>query len=227
MGTENLDSPHAAPKHYSGWQVAFFVLLTVIVSVGITGIVVYRTLFPSEFTPVRLSANEQQQLESKLQRLECLPSATGQRSSVRTQPLEPEPYSEAGASREISFTERELNSLLVNNPTMAQRFAIDLSANMASAQLLVPLDPDFPLFGGQTIRLNAGLELAYENARPIVVLRGVSVWGVPIPSAWLGGLKNVDLVQEFGGGQGFWRAFADGVESIEVQEGELHIVLKE
>ena len=87
--------------------------------------------------------------------------------------------------------------------------------------------PDFPFLGGNTIAINAGLELAYENSRPIVVLQGVSVWGVPIPNAWLGGLKNVDLVQEFGGTQGFWRAFADGVESIQVEEGELHISLKD
>jgi hypothetical protein len=45
--------------------------------------------------------------------------------------------------------------------------------------------------------------------------------------AWLGNLKNIDLVQEFGSDKGFWQAFADGVEEIEVEEGELRIKLKE
>jgi len=61
----------------------------------------------------------------------------------------------------------------------------------------------------------------------VVVLKGVSVWGVPLPNAWLGGMKNIDLVQEFGTEQGFWQAFADGVEEIEVKEGKVRVRLKE
>ncbi len=39
--------------------------------------------------------------------------------------------------------------------------------------------------------------------------------GMPIPNAWLGNLKNVDLIAEFGGTGGVWKAFADGVEALE------------
>ncbi len=212
----NIPDTATHSRRFTGWQLAFFILLAVVISVGVTGVVVYRTLFPSAFTPVELSEREQARLDTKLN---SLPGG-GNR-------LEPEPYRESAANREISFTEKELNSLLANSPEMAQRFAINLSDNLASAKLLVSVPPDFPFLGGNTIAINAGLELAYESSRPIVVLQGVSVWGVPIPNAWLGGLKNVDLVQEFGGTQGFWRAFADGVESIQVEEGELHISLKD
>ena len=51
--------------------------------------------------------------------------------------------------------------------------------------------------------------------------------GVPLPNAWLGGIKNIDLVEEFSTEEGFWKAFADGVESIGVQEGTLKVTLKE
>jgi hypothetical protein len=51
--------------------------------------------------------------------------------------------------------------------------------------------------------------------------------GVPIPNAWLGNLKNIDLVQEFGGNRGFWKTFADGIEYIHVENGRLLIKLKE
>jgi hypothetical protein len=51
--------------------------------------------------------------------------------------------------------------------------------------------------------------------------------GIPIPNAWLGGLKNIDLISEFGDRNGFWSAFADGVEDIRVEEGQLKIQLKE
>ena len=42
--------------------------------------------------------------------------------------------------------------------------------------------------------------------------------GVPIPNAWLGGLKNVDLVTEFGAEPGFWQPFSEGVEHIRVED---------
>ena len=51
--------------------------------------------------------------------------------------------------------------------------------------------------------------------------------GVPIPNSWLGGIKNIDLVQEFGADEGFWKGFSDGVESITVGDGNLEIKLKE
>ena len=75
--------------------------------------------------------------------------------------------------------------------------------------------------------LTAGLELDYRNRNPVVILRGVSVMGVPIPNAWLGNLKNVDLVEEFGGRPGFWQSFSAGVETIAIEDGRLLIELKE
>ena len=110
---------------------------------------------------------------------------------------------------------------------MAQRLAIDLSDNLASAKLLIPVDPEAPILGGKTIKVTAGMELAYANGKPIIILKGVSLWGVPIPNAWLGNVKNVDLIQEFGNDEGFWKAFADGVDLIEVREGKLRVILKE
>ena len=107
------------------------------------------------------------------------------------------------------------------------RFAIDLSDNLASAKMLIPVDPDMPVMGGRTLRINAGLELAYRNNQPIVKLRGVSIMGVPLPNAWLGNMKNVDLVEQFGTDPGFWNSFSAGVDMIEIEEGQLHIQLKE
>jgi hypothetical protein len=223
MSTDPDFNTPTAGKHYSGWQVAFFVLLAAIATMLVTGFFVYRMLFPRAFTPTELSTREQQALQAKIQRLDPGAPAT----TTGGTPLEPERYREDADKRTLEFTERELNSLLANNPDMAQRFAIDLTNDLASAKLLVPVPPDFPFLGGKTVQVNAGLNVAYANGRPTVVLQGVSLWGVPIPNAWMGGLKNVDLVQEFGGNQGFWKAFADGVESISVTDGELRITLKE
>jgi hypothetical protein len=89
------------------------------------------------------------------------------------------------------------------------------------------VEEDFPVLGGTTIRVRAGLALSYAGERPVVILRGVSLMGVPIPSAWLGGYKNIDLVERYGGEAGFWKAFAAGVVRLSVEDGSLSIKLKD
>lgn len=192
---------------------------------------VHAYLFPGSFKPVTLSAGEEQVLESKLERLESLQrSPSLHKSRLQTsQPesLQPERYSENAASRQIILTERELNALLARNTDLASKLAIHLSQDLASAKLLIPLDEELPIFGGKTLKVTAGLELAFREKKPVVALRGISLWGVPIPNAWLGNIKNVDLVQEFGDQKGFWSAFADGIDGMEISEGQLQVTLKE
>lgn len=223
----------AERKGFTGGQVAAIVLAVVLVTAFATFWVIRTYIYPRAFTPVTLNASEERVLEDKLARLQAVvPRADRQHSksprpATEQSPLEPEPYSEDPARRQIGLTEKEINALIAKNTDLATRLAIDLSDNLASAKLLIPLEDDFPILGGKTLRVHAGLELSYTQGRPVVILKGVSVMGVPIPNAWLGNLKNVDLVTEFGGNPGFWRAFAEGVSLIRVEEGELKIQLRE
>ena len=222
--SESATESSPPAKAENGWKTAFIVLVAVILTMVVTAFVVYKQIFPSEFTPVELSQKEQQQLEHKIERLGTRTS----RTTASNERLQPEKYSEEGASREVYFSEKELNSLIAgSNKELATRLAIDLSDDLASAKLLIPVDPDAPFLGGKTIKVSAGAELAYADGKPIVKLKGVSLWGVPLPNAWIGNMKNVDLVKEFGSDEGFWKAFADGVELIEVREGKLTVILKE
>jgi len=116
--------------------------------------------------------------------------------------------------------------MVAKNTDLADKLAIDLAQDMISIKLLIPLDPDFPVLGGKTYKVKAGAELAYKVGRPVVKLKGVSLMGVPMPNSWLGGLKNIDLVKEYGVDEGFWKSFSDGVESIGVEEGALQVKLK-
>ena len=192
---------------------------------------VHAYLFPGSFKPVTLSAKEAQALESKLERLDSLQRSPAlHKDRLQSSPaerLQSERYSESEADRQIILTERELNALLATNTDLASKLAIHLSQDLASAKLLIPLDDELPLFGGKTLKVTAGLELAYRREKPVVALRGISLWGVPIPNAWLGNLKNIDLVQEFGDQKGFWAAFAEGIDEVEVSEGQLRVKLKE
>ena len=227
------DSPDTvSARRFSGRQVLLFVLVAVLLTAGISFWFIRTYIHPSDFKPVTLSAREQGELDAKLRSLgvnprELLPDAEREDRFDAEGRLVPEKYSEDPQKRDIRMSERELNALIANNPELARRLAVDLSDNLASAKLLIPVDPDMPFLGGRTLRVNAGIEVAYREERPVVRLRGVSIMGVPIPNAWLGNLKNVDLVEQFGAGPGFWNSFAAGVDLIEVADGNLHIKLRE
>ena len=215
-------------RGFSGWHVAGIVLLTLVVTVAATFWIVRTYIYPADFEPVQLTPGEQNTLDEKLERLGNFDTAPEKLADETDQEwLRDEPYSESEAERRISFSEKELNALIGKDPDFGRRVAVDLSDNLASARILISIPPDFPIMSGRTIRVNAGMELAYEAGRPIVMLRGVSVMGVPVPNAWLGNLKNVDLVREFGMERGFWKSFADGVEWIRVEDGDLSIQLRE
>ncbi|MGH1485996.1 MAG: hypothetical protein ACRBCI_07210 [Cellvibrionaceae bacterium] len=214
-----------SPKKTNGWKI--FGITIICLAIIVLGIwLIKHYFFPNEFTPVTLSSQETQILNQKLDQLN-LPALPDSKSENSPTALEPEPYSETDAKREVTFSEREINAMIAHNTDMADKLSIDLSENLASAKLLMPLDPEMPLFGGKTLNLNAGIELAFSKGQPIVKLRGVSAWGVPVPNAWLGNLKNIDLVNEFGDSGGFWQGFADGIDFMKVSEGKLIVKLKE
>jgi len=218
------------PRRFTWPQVLLIVTGTILLTL-IAAIVAAQYLFsPKPFTPITLRPEEQTRLEAKLDRLGVSPQKKDQPPEhwpTNDQPLAPEAYREDPAARSVRFSERELNSLLATNTNMAERVAIDLSQDLVSLNMLIPVDPDFPILGGRTLKIKAGLELAYRQEQPVVIFRGISVMGVPLPKAWLGNIKNLDLIQQFGLEDGFWKSFADGIQALNVSEGALQLVLNE
>lgn len=219
--TDNITPITEQPvkKRFDTLHVVLFIILAIVVTSLITVWMVRTYIFPSEFKPVALSHKEEIVLDRKLERL-------GLSDNSASGKLEPERYSEEGAKREVTFSERELNAMLAKNTDLADKLAIDLSDDLVSAKLLIQLDEDFPIMAGKTLKLKTGVELAYRNGKPVVILKGVSVMGVPIPNSWLGNLKNIDLVKEYGGDKGFWKSFSNGVDQLSVEEGRLVLKLK-
>lgn len=224
--TQAANPPPVTPNS-NGWRTFGIVIITIAITVGVGYWVVTTYLFPTSFTPVVLNAKDQQRLDQKLERLGGNKASNTRQTQYTDADAEPEAYTEIGASREIHFTEKELNAMLASSTDLGSRLLIDLSDNLASAKLLVDLDPDFPLLGGKTLKVTAGMQISLLNGKPSAVLKGVSVWGVPLPNAWLGNMKNSDLSREFGQSGGFWQAINEGIEEIEVEEGKLRIKLKE
>jgi len=227
MGSDMQEHETEQKRSGKGFRRGLLIVLAILaVSLFLVVFWVKQNLYASKMSPVHLVASEQAVLDAKLSRLE------GPRSPARgskRQPgkaLSPEPYSEEGASREIPLTERELNALVANNPDVAERVAIDLSDDLISVKLVVPVDDEVPVLGGKTMKIQMGLVVRYEQDRPYIALKGVSLGGIPLPNAWLGYLKNVNLVEEFGTEDGFWKIFAAGVQTIRVTRGHLRITLK-
>jgi hypothetical protein len=228
-----------AKKRFGCLQTLGLMLFAVVITFGVTILVVKPYLFPTKFKPVTLNPSEEKVLTNKLENLDSMVTgATPHRNADPQKPtrpdqfdpkttLEPEPYSEKGVQREIRFTERELNALLAKNTDLASKLAIDLADDLVSAKLLLPVNEDFPILGGKTIRVRAGMVFTYDKGKPVVILKGITIMGVPIPNAWLGGIKNIDLVKEFGSDTGFWKTFSDGVEDIKLEEGFLKLKLRE
>lgn len=234
MDTRSLSSKKK-PGGFTGLQVFGFVAAGVVAAIVATVFVFRFFFFPAPFKPVELNDRERRDLGVKLEKIESVSGIALEDMFGPVSPdeltsqgvLKPEAYSEAEASRRVALTEREFNALIANNTDLARRFAIDFAPDLISAKLLVPVDPDFPILGGKTIRVRAGLELALRQGRPVVKLRGVSLMGIALPNAWLGGIKNVDLIEQYGGGPGFWKGFADGIDTVMVTDGRLVILFNE
>jgi len=150
-------------KGFSGLQVTGLVAAAVAVTAIVTLAAAWFYLNPRPFEPVTLDPAEQQRLEEKLARVEAVagavpPDLTPRAGGTEEEGdftaegrLRPEPYREDPASREISFSEREINAMLAANTDLADKLAIDLAADMVSARMLVPVDPGFPVIGGKIL----------------------------------------------------------------------------
>ena len=206
------------------WVVAILVLLAAAVLVAVW---VRQNVYASKFTPVTLTREENVVLQGKLARLRQEEPVPASSEAVPGKPLSPEPYTEEGANRQIQLSEREMNGLIAGTPDVARKVAVDLSDDLISVKLVLPVEDEIPVLGGKTCRIHMGLAVRYEEEKPYIALKGVSLGGIPLPNAWLGYLKNVNLVEEFGSGDGFWKIFSAGVRTIEVRQGRMRITLKE
>jgi hypothetical protein len=212
-------------------QVVGLVVATMLLTMVVTLLVVKSWLFPKPFDPVVLAPVEAQRLEQKLARFEQggvrIPIHRPEAERPGDGELRAEPYNENDLDREIILTEREINAMIARNTDLARKVAVGFTTDLISLHLLIPMDPDLPVVGGKTLKVRAGAVFTFRGDRPVFILRGISLMGVPLPNSWIGGLKNIDLVEVFGAEPGFWQGFADGVAAVEVKEGSLRIQLKE
>ena len=140
--TEELPSQTAQkPKQsFSGMQVLWMVFASMCLAIVATALVIKLLLFPAPYKPVVLTPKESQLLTAKLEKFEGFKQqpAPGKSEYTKDGTLLPEQYSEVGSTRDIDFTERELNAMVAKNTDLADKVAIDLAEDMVSIKLLIP-----------------------------------------------------------------------------------------
>ena len=189
------------------------------------------------FEPVVLTRQEQQVFEEKI-RILSLRDGDDEREAQPSLPDSPdveiavapeaepdaEPLDEDFIRKPVVITERELNSMFGTDPDFAGTVRFTLKKDTIQFKVNYPVEDDVPVLGGKTIRLNVRAGLQYDNGSLDVRIRNVAVGGMPIPNAWLGDVKNVNLVEEFAADDEVVQALAAGIETLEVQDGQILFV---
>ncbi len=186
-------------------------ILILLLLAGLVGAAVAVWWVQRPMKPVELSEPEWQVVQEKLQPAE--------------EEVRPDDTYVPGV-RHIVITERELNGLLERETGMGDRVRFALDRGAINAYVALPVPEDFPLLGGVTVRARGRFAVDARESEPAVArLEDVSVFGISLPSAWLGGIKGRDLIGEtLGTGDG---GLIPGIREFTVMPGEMRIELEE
>lgn len=177
---------------------------------------VKRNLYASPLRPVELSQTEQAALNEKLARLELVEETAAA-----------QPMPETEDPRTISLTAKEINAFLADQG-IGEQVKLDLSRNRIAANFLLPIDKDAPLFAGTTLRIRVALSALMNEAGKLVVkVDDVSLGGIPLPNAWIGDIKGLDLVTGDIGSDPSVQRFVAGIKNFQLEDGRMRIELNE
>jgi hypothetical protein len=200
-------------------------MLIIVATVAITVWWIQRPI-----KPVVLSASEKAVVEEKLQQLGGRDARKANRGIPAGESASPLP--DAGQKLELDrpyvpgskvfkLTERELNGLLNANTDLGKTVRLEFARDAINAYVAVPIPQDFPVGGGRIFRARARFKLSIsEVGAPYAIIDDVSVFGLSLPKAWLGGLKGENLLgQATSGSNG--SPVIQGIKSLRVEPGAL------
>ena len=98
---------------------------------------------------------------------------------------------------------------------------LEFAKDAINAYVAVLIPQDFPIGGGKMFRARGRFRLSLGNGTtPYAILEDVTVFGLSLPKAWLGGLKGENLIgQAMGERNG--RPVLQGIKSLRVEPGGL------
>jgi hypothetical protein len=202
----------AAPRARSTKKIVLITLAVILGCAGIaaaTGAIwVKQNFYPAAMTPVSLTAKEQAEYDSKLQVLNN-PAAI--------------PPDEA--NRTIIVNEREVNAYLAQQQ-LGESVQVKFGEGQVSAAVIFTAPEDFPIMPNQKIRLRFtfGTSLSAEHKLSLK-LDDLSLGGISLPNSWIGGIKGLDLVAENVESDPALQKFIAGIQSLDIHNGTLRLVL--
>lgn len=210
--------PQSAPvTARSTWKrkalvITAIVLGTATVAAASTAWWVKHNIYASALNPVALTQAEQTDLNGKLKVLSSTPAA-----------VDPEV-----AKRTMQISEKEINAFL-SEQGLGGQVKVNLTDGGASATVLIPVDKDAPLIGGTTLRLRLAFGARMDARKQFALsLNEVSVGGVPLPNAWLGNLKGLNLLEDSPlQSDPAVKGFLAGIRDFKIESGAMKIVLNE
>lgn len=223
---DNINASAVSQPNSGGWKkkvlvITGIVLACCIITAGVTAWWVKYNFYASPLKPVQLSQPEAVVLDGKLKALE------GQSAAVEL-PDVPVKTSEELADeqrRTILLTEREINAFLARQG-IGEQFKIQLGNGGMSATMVAPIADDVPLLGGTSIRLRVALGAKMSSDHQCnVQVTDVSVGGVPLPNAWLGDIKGVNLLASNLEADPLVKRFLAGIKEFEIRDGSVRILL--
>jgi hypothetical protein len=213
-------------------------LLVIVVTIVITFWWIQRPI-----KPVVLSPKEKATVDAKLQRLEggnatgrTPITGTGRPSASSPGPRSPAPSPTHGSSAEddpgrlrvylpgskvLKLSEREFNGLLNLNTDLGKAVRLEFAQDAINAYLAVRIPDDFPIGGGKMFRARGRFRVSLGNGgAPYAILEDVTVFGLSLPKAWLGGIKGENLIGDAMAGPNRSKVL-QGIKSLRVEQGEL------
>jgi len=213
--TERSASPL---RSRSRWQNKL--LITGCVLLGVSGLSAgsaalwyHHNFNASSFRPVMLTAAEQEAMDDKVLTIE------GQKKAAYD------------ASKTIVLNEREINGYL-ESQGLGETVKVNINNGRVAATILAPVDPDVPLLGGNTVRLKVAFNSQIGPDHKLALsLADVSVGGISLPNAWLGGMKSLNLLSDSRGDGRMSNDFLDGmvagIKDFQMKDGEIKVVLND
>jgi hypothetical protein len=185
---------------------------------------VKHNVYANSFQPVVLPANEQAALDEKMATLQN----AGTPATITQEQAAQAKAAEETAKRTLTLSDREVNAKLAAQG-MGEQFKVDFGEGNVAVTALLPVDKDFPILGGSTVRLRFAFDAKMSADKKFILsLKDVSIGGVPMPNAWLGMAKGVNLfTDESFAKEPALKAFADGICDFALTQGVMKIVLNE
>lgn len=229
-------------KKGRGCLISSAVVGCIVLVLGVSGFFIYRYYFHAHIQPVNLTSQEQQLLDEKLAQIED--AGAGANLPVTDQTLvelnqvrELEPIEEVDPEvqrqqeqrlrRTIVITDHEFNGMLNHNTDLGQTLKVEFKPGYIDIEVVIPVEDDVAVIGGKTIRTSVDISIEKQVDGSLgLAIRSVNVGGVPMPNAWLGGIKGQNLLEQFAQDD-FFKKLAAGVEEFRIGSGEIAIVLAE